>query len=115
MIRNKRTIVTGAFVLVAVALQYRPQSAAPHRASAPPFLLRPPLQNARSLPDRYPNRRPVLDGVGKDFLRLAKIIAGIKQAIDFHAVLRPLFDLVEIATVRDQRVASGFLILSQCA
>src|SRR5262249_51906408 len=89
-------------------------------------------------PDRYPNPRPVLDGVGKDFLRLAKIIAGIKQAIDFHAVPRPPFDLVEIAMVRDQRVvglfvgpighelqassssrrtagASGFLILSQCA
>src|SRR5262245_59827235 len=28
-------------------------------ASAP-FLLRPPLQNARSLPDRYPDPRPVL-------------------------------------------------------
>ena len=45
--------------------------------SAPPFLLRPSLQNARSLPDRYPDPRPVLDGVGKDFLRLAKIIAGV--------------------------------------
>ena len=74
-------------------------------ASAP-FLLRPPLQNVRSLPDRYPDPRPVLDGVGKDFLRLAKIIAGIEQAIDFHAVAGPLFDLVEIAMVRDQRVVS---------
>jgi len=44
------------------------------------------LQNARSLPDRYPDPRPVLDGVGKDFLRLAKIIAGMKQAIDSHAI-----------------------------
>jgi hypothetical protein len=40
-------------------------------ASAPPFLLRPPLQNGRSLPNRYPDPRPMLDGVGKDFLRLA--------------------------------------------
>jgi hypothetical protein len=79
------------------------------RASAPPFLLRPPLQNARSLPNRYPDPRPMLDGVGKDFLRLAKIIAGIKQAIDFHAVPRPLFDLVEIAMVRNQRVVGLFI------
>jgi hypothetical protein len=45
------------------------------------------LQNARFLPDRYPDPRPVVDGVGKDFLRLANIIAGIQQAIDFHAVI----------------------------
>jgi hypothetical protein len=57
----------------------------------------------RSLPDRYPDLRPVLDGVGKDFLRLAKTIAGIKQAIDSHAVPRPLLDLVEIAIVSIRR------------
>ena len=51
----------------------------------------------------------MLDGVGKDFLRLAKIIAGIEQAIDFHAVAGPLLDLVEIAMVRDQRVVSLFV------
>jgi hypothetical protein len=72
-------------------------------ASAPPFLLWPPLQNARSLPDRCPDPRPVLDGVGKDFLRLSKIIAGIKQGIDSHAVPRKLLDLVEVADVRNQR------------
>jgi hypothetical protein len=77
-------------------------------ASAPPFLLRPPLQNARFLPDRYPDPRPVVDGVGKDFLRLAKIIAGIQQAIDFHAVPRPLLDLVEVAVV----ATSGLLVSS---
>ena len=75
----------------------------------PPFLLRPPLQNMRSLPDRYPDLRPVLDGVGKDFLRLAKTIAGIKQAIDSHAVPRPLLDLVEIAIIRAQRLVGLFV------
>ena len=78
-------------------------------ASASPFLLRPPLQNARSLPDRYPDPRPVLDGGGEDFLRLAKIVAGIEQAINFHAVPRPLLDLVEIAMVGDQRVVGLFV------
>ena len=63
----------------------------------------------RSLPDRYPDLRPVLDGVGKDFLRLAKTIAGIKQAIDFHAVPRPLLDLVEIAIIRAQRIVGLFV------
>ena len=77
-------------------------------ASAP-FLVRPSLQNARSLPDRYPDPRQVLDGVSKDFLRLAKIIADIEQAIDFHAVAGPLLDLVEIAMVRDQQVVSLFV------
>jgi hypothetical protein len=69
------------------------------------------LQNARSLPDRYPNPRPVLDGVGKDFLRLAKIIVGMKQAIDSHAIPRPLLDLVEVADVRNQRVVGFFVWL----
>jgi len=50
----------------------------------------------------------VLDGVGKDFLRLAKIIAGMKQAIDSHAIPRPLLDLVEVADVRNQRVVGFF-------
>src|SRR6516225_6529558 len=77
-------------------------------ASAP-FLVRPSLQNARSLADRYPDPRQVLDGVSKDFLRLAKIIADIEQAIDFHAVAGPLLDLVEIAMVRDQQVVSLFV------
>jgi hypothetical protein len=78
-------------------------------ASAPPFLLGPSLQNARSQSDRYPDPRPVLDGVGKDFLRLAKIIAGIQQAIDSHAVLRPLLDLVEIAIISKQRIVGLFV------
>ena len=69
--------------------------------------MRPSLQNARLLPDRYPDPRPVLDGVGKDFLRIAKPIAGIKQAIDSHAVPRPLLDLVEIAIIRAQRIVGG--------
>jgi hypothetical protein len=69
------------------------------------------LQNARSLPDRYPDPRPVLDGVDKDFLRFAKIIAGMKQAIDSHAVPRPLLDLVEVADVRNQRVVGFFVWL----
>jgi hypothetical protein len=80
-------------------------------ASAPPFLLWPSLQNARSLPDRYPDPRPVLDSVGKDFLRLAKIIAGMKQAIDSHAIPCPLLDLVEVADVRNQRVVGFFVWL----
>ena len=77
-------------------------------ASAP-FLVRPSLQNARSLADRYPDPRQVLDGVSKDFLRLAKIIADIEQAIDFHAVAGPLFDLVVIAVVREERIVSLFV------
>jgi hypothetical protein len=79
------------------------------RVSAPPFLLRPPLHNAHSLPDRYPDPRPVRDGVSKDFLRLAKIIAGIGQAIDFHAVAGPLLHLVVIAIVREKRIVSLFV------
>ena len=80
-------------------------------ASAPPFLLRPPSQNMRSLPDRYPDLRPVLDGVGKDFLRLAKTIAGIKQAMELvRAILpRPLLDLLEIAIIRAQRIVGLFV------
>jgi hypothetical protein len=53
----------------------------------------------------------VLDGVGKDFLRLAKIIAGVKQAIDSQAVPRPLLDFVEVADVRNQRVVGFFVWL----
>jgi hypothetical protein len=70
----------------------------------------------RSLPDRYPDLRPVLDGVGKDFLRLAKTIAGTKQAIDSHAVPRPLLDLVEIAIIRAKRIVGLFRLTGRsCA
>src|ERR1700691_4953002 len=39
---------------------------------------------------------------------LVEIVAGIKQALDLRAVLGPLFDLVEVAIVRAQRVVSFF-------
>jgi hypothetical protein len=46
----------------------------------------------------------MLDGAGEDVLRLGEIVARIEQALDAHAVARPLLDLVEVAVVRIERV-----------
>ena len=39
---------------------------------------------------------------------LVEIVAGEQQAIDAQAVLRPLLDLVEIASVRVERILGFF-------
>jgi hypothetical protein len=46
---------------------------------------------------------------GEQLTRLLKIVAGIKQALDLRAVLGPLFELVEIAIVREKRIV-GLLV-----
>jgi hypothetical protein len=66
------------------------------------------LQNPRPLPHGQPDTRAVLHDHGEDFLRSPEIIAGVKQGIDFLAVPRPFFDLVEITVVRIERVESFF-------
>ena len=53
--------------------------------------------------------RAMLDGAGEDVLRLGEIVASIEQAIDRHAVARPLLDLEEVAVVRIERVARFFV------
>jgi hypothetical protein len=68
------------------------------------LLLRPLLQHARPLPDRQPDPRPMLDGLSEQLTSLVEIVAGIEQALNLRAVLGPLFELVEIAVVRMQRV-----------
>ena len=46
----------------------------------------------------------MLGGAGKHVTRLFWIIAGLDHRLDFHAVFRPLFNLVEIAIVRAIRI-----------
>jgi hypothetical protein len=66
----------------------------------PLLLLRPLLQHARSLSDRQPDARPMLDSSGEDFAGPTVTVAGIEQAIDLRSIPRPLLDFVEIAVVR---------------
>jgi len=51
----------------------------------------------------------MLDGAGEDVPRLGEIVASVEQALDRHAVARPLLDLVEVASVRKSgsRVSSS--------
>jgi hypothetical protein len=58
------------------------------------------LQHARPLPDREPYPRPMFDSVGEQLSSLLKIITRVKKALDIHAVLGPLFELVKVAIVR---------------
>jgi hypothetical protein len=51
----------------------------------------------------------MFDGVLKHRAGPTKTVAGIEQAIDLRSVPRPLFDLVEIAQVGDQRIGSLFV------
>jgi hypothetical protein len=67
------------------------------------------LQHSRSLPDREPDTRPVLDGGGEQLARLVEVIAGIEQAIDFRFVLGPFLDLIEVALIGDDRIAGFFV------
>jgi hypothetical protein len=62
------------------------------------------LQHARPLPDREPDPRPVFDCYIEQLTSLVEIVAGVKHALDLRAVLGPLFELVEIAIVRIERI-----------
>ena len=55
------------------------------------------LQHARSLWDREPDPRPMLDHAVEDTLGLVEAAAGEQQLDDTLAVARPLLDLVEVA------------------
>jgi hypothetical protein len=61
------------------------------------------------LPDCQPDLRAVSHSLGEDFLRSPEVVTGIGQPIDFRAVPRPLFDLVEITVVRLEGVESFFV------
>jgi hypothetical protein len=50
----------------------------------------------------------MLDRRGENLARLVQVAAGKEHTIDLGAVLGPLLDLVEVAVVRDQRLASLF-------
>ena len=75
-----------------------------------PALIRPLLKHARPLPDSQPDLRPVLDGLREYVARLVEIVAGVEQAVERRAVLRPLLDLVEIPQIGFDRVV-GFLFI----
>ena len=49
----------------------------------------------------------MLDRLREDLPRLVQAATGVEHMVDLGPVLGPLVDLVEIAVVRDQRVA-GF-------
>jgi hypothetical protein len=51
----------------------------------------------------------MLDRFGEQLTGLVEIVAGVKEALDLRAVLRPLLDLVEITIVRAQWVVSLFV------
>jgi hypothetical protein len=46
----------------------------------------------------------MLDRFGEQLASLVEIVAGVKEAIDFRAVLGPLLELVEIPIVREMRI-----------
>ena len=56
----------------------------------------------------------MLDRRRKDLPRLVEIVAGEQHAIDLHAVLGPLLDLVVVAVVRLKRVEGFFVGLPYC-
>jgi hypothetical protein len=51
----------------------------------------------------------VFDCFGEQITSLVEIVAGVKKALDLSAVLGPLFELVEIAIVREKRIV-GLLV-----
>jgi hypothetical protein len=70
---------------------------------------RPLLENPCPLPDRQPDPRPMLDCLVEQLTSLFEVVAGIKEAVDLHAVLRPLLDLVEIAMMGMEWVIGFFV------
>jgi hypothetical protein len=58
---------------------------------------------------RRSDSRPVLDGLCEYRTGFVEIAAGVEQPIDFSAVFGPLFDLVEIAIIRVERVVGFFI------
>jgi hypothetical protein len=65
------------------------------------LILRTLIQYPCSLSDGHPDPWPVLYCLCKDVSRFVEIIAGIKQAIDLHAIARPFLDFVEVARIGD--------------
>ena len=51
----------------------------------------------------------MLDRRGEDLPRLVQAATGIEHVVDLGSVLRPLLDLIEVAVVRDERVAGLFV------
>jgi len=68
------------------------------------MFLWPLLEYSPPLPDRKPDPRPMLDRFGEQLASLVEIVAGVKEAIDFRAVLGPLLELVEIPIVREMKI-----------
>ena len=54
----------------------------------------------------------MINGLGKDFLRLSKTAAGVKRALDLGAIPRLFFDLVVITVVDEERIV-GFFVHQQ--
>jgi hypothetical protein len=67
------------------------------------------LHHEGALADGQSDPWAMLDGAGEDVLGLGETVARVEQALDRHAVARPLLDLVEVAVIRIERVAR-FLI-----
>ena len=67
---------------------------------------RPLLQHAGPLPDGQSDTRPMPDGAGEYFLCAPETVAGIKHAVDLHAVAHPLLNFVKVAIVGVERVVS---------
>ena len=51
----------------------------------------------------------MLDGLGEQLARLIEIIIGVKKIGDVQAVLGPLFELVEVAIVREKGSSVSWL------
>jgi hypothetical protein len=47
--------------------------------------------------------------LGEYLLRSPEIVAGIKQIIDFRAVIRPFLDFIKVATIRLDRIECFFV------
>ena len=51
----------------------------------------------------------MVDRLREDLSRLVQVAAGIKHVVDLGPVLGPLFDLIEVAVVRDKLIVGLFL------
>ena len=54
-------------------------------------------EDARALPDRQLDARPVFDLGGENSLHFAETAVGVEHLLDAHAVARLLLDLIKIA------------------